>query len=146
MFSGGNKRITSRASARAACQIRESSPAFGTGPSNSSSSTSRCEYRADRRLLQDRPWAEPGVLAARRPGQVAERLKPLVALDHVDPVADLDASDQGQDLVGRGVEGMEREAQHLVAHQREEALDDPTWVARDASGAGDTLEVGRPAA
>lgn len=43
-------------------------------------------------------------------------------------------------------DGRLREAQHLVAHQREEALDDPTWVAGDTSGACGALKVGRPAA
>src|SRR3990172_886448 len=72
------------------------------------------------RVLQDGGGTEPGVLAASGPGEIAEGLELLVAMDHVHPVAHLEPADEGQDFVRCKVEGMEDQTEIVVPYQWEE--------------------------
>ena len=72
-------------------------------------------------VLEDCGWAETRILPAGRPRQVAQWLQPLVARDDIDPIARLQATDQREDLVGRQIERMQREAELRMLDERKEA-------------------------
>jgi hypothetical protein len=73
-------------------------------------------------MLENRGRVEARVLAACRPGQVAERLHVIVTLHDVDPVTYFDAADQRQELVRGEVERVEHQAELLVADERKEPI------------------------
>ncbi|MSO51189.1 MAG: hypothetical protein EXQ51_02045 [Acidobacteria bacterium] len=49
-------------------------------------------------------------------------MQALVAGDHVDPVSHLESPDQGQDLVRRQIEGMQREPEFVMLNEWEETV------------------------
>src|SRR6266571_4694418 len=75
-----------------------------------------------RRVLQYRRGVEARVLAAGGPRQEPQWLDAVVALDDVNPVPNLQAADEGENLVGCQVEGMQGQAQLVVAQEREETI------------------------
>ena len=74
-----------------------------------------------RRVFQEELRREAGVLAARRPGQGAEREMGLVEMEHVDEVADLAPPRQGQDLVDCGIGVVQAIPEAVVFLHRVEA-------------------------
>lgn len=65
---------------------------------------------------------DPGVFATGGPGEIAQGLQPFTALDGVDPVTHLQPTHQRQNFVRGQIEGMERQAELWVQHQRKEPI------------------------
>jgi len=72
-------------------------------------------------MVEERGGTEPRVLAASGPGEIPEGLEEVVAVDHVDPVAHLEPTNERQYLIGGQIEGMEGKAERRVFDQRKEA-------------------------
>jgi hypothetical protein len=73
-----------------------------------------------RGLLHDTERAESWILSTGRPGQVAERLNALARMDQIDPVANLQTTDEGQDFIRSQVKGVQGKAQIRMAYEGEE--------------------------
>ena len=80
-----------------------------------------CVRDVARRVLQQELRREAGVLAARRPGQGAEREMHFIKMQDVDEIANFAPSRQRQDLVDRGVRVMQAIPEAVVFLNRIEA-------------------------
>src|SRR6266545_1108803 len=73
-------------------------------------------------LGQDQGWVVARILPARRPSQIAEALQAFTGFDDVDPVANFDAPDQREHLVGHQVKRVQGQAKVWMFDEGEEPV------------------------